>query len=470
MSLLRTRPAWFAVLAALLASLVAVPAPAEAATGTRAADEVRLADLINRERTSRGLPALEVHLQLTRLARAHSAAMASRVPAAGRCGGANMLFHRSPLDAGVTADWSRLRENVGCNLPANVDGVHQALMNSSGHRANILASDVTFVGVGVRHSSDGGLWVTEIFMRGGMRPQVAPVHEGIAAAKAAFGSTRPSFVVLSRSDVFADSLGGAALAGGRAPILFTDAPNREESDPVLRPRTRAAIDDLLGGRGRVYLLGGVQALGNRVANELGQDGYEIVRLHGPSRIETAVAIANEVVKVYGAPATISLASAVDWPDAITGGSAAARQGDPLVLTYPRSLPSATAAFLGRHPRAARVALGGTTAVSDGVARQAGASRLAGPTRAETALAVADGLFGGADDEIVVVHGWAGDGWGRALSWSSYAARNGAPQVLVADTAPPSVISWLEDLDGVTARFASGVPATARAQVQAALGR
>src|SRR5207248_215322 len=45
-------------------------------------------------------------------------------------------------------------------------GLHQAFMNSPHHRDNILDPVYNYVGIGVEHSSDGTMYVTEQFMAG----------------------------------------------------------------------------------------------------------------------------------------------------------------------------------------------------------------------------------------------------------------------------------------------------------------
>ena len=112
--------------------------------------EAQFIDLINTERTSRGLNALAVDPELTAGARMQAAAIRD----AGR------LFHNPDLGS-VTTGWSWIGENVGYGY--DVANLHTAFMNSSGHRANILKSGATHVGLGV--VVDGTtVWVAEVFM------------------------------------------------------------------------------------------------------------------------------------------------------------------------------------------------------------------------------------------------------------------------------------------------------------------
>lgn len=455
----------FSLLTALLLTLLVGVAPAQARTpiGSMPTEELRLLNHLNYERSLRGLPRLTMNMQMLRIARQHSDWMAAHSDGGGGCGGST-LRHRSPLSGGVTERWNTLRENVACNYPANADRIHTQFMNSSGHRANILATSVNQVGIGVSKDNKGHLWVTQLFMGGGHVANLDAVQEGVRASRTMFAGSRPDYVVLSRSDVFADSLGGSALTAGRGALLFTDAPTTAERDPMLRPETREEIHRLLGGRGRVYLLGGTAAISGRVEHQLRVAGYDVRRLAGGDRMETAAAIAREVVARRGAPRKIIVASGSNWPDAITGGAAAARQGIPLVLTYKGSYPAATRAFLDSHRSAQRIVLGGPAAVRDNVVAAMGASRIAGVDRFDTAVKIADQLFGSRGGEIVFAHGWSPTAWGRALAWSSYSASKRAPQILVADSVPGSVRNWVDRQGAYSARFVTGL----NGAVQAAL--
>ncbi len=102
---------------------------------------------INASRVHHGLRPLYFAPDLTTIAHRHSAAMASK----------RRLYHS---DLSRVCCYRSVGENVGYGGTTYI--VHRALMNSAGHRANILSSKWTGVGVGVVKSG-GYLWVTEIF-------------------------------------------------------------------------------------------------------------------------------------------------------------------------------------------------------------------------------------------------------------------------------------------------------------------
>src|SRR5690606_32710311 len=96
-----------------------------------------------------GLPALQVASDLRSVARSHSDVMASQ-----------QRLHHNPNLSSDVKNWRRLTENVGYG--PTVSGLHSALMDSSGHRANILDANVSQVGVGVTVRG-GTVWVTQGF-------------------------------------------------------------------------------------------------------------------------------------------------------------------------------------------------------------------------------------------------------------------------------------------------------------------
>ncbi len=112
--------------------------------------EDRMLNLVNEERTSRGLKALVMDAKLQEVARTHSKDMFEQGYFSH-----TSLDGRSPFDrmhdAGIT--FFAAGENLA--LAPNVDIAHNGLMNSPGHRANILTSEFGKVGIGV---VDGGIY------------------------------------------------------------------------------------------------------------------------------------------------------------------------------------------------------------------------------------------------------------------------------------------------------------------------
>ena len=183
-------------------------------------EEASFVNLINSERSNRGLNTLDVYWDLVDDARVHSNVMND----------ADDLFHSSNL-ANVTSGWAALGENVG--VGPNVADLHTAFMNSAGHRDNILG-DWDTVGVGVTHSDQGYLFVTVLFMKSAEAPPApapepapAPAPEPVQAVAAV--APAPS------APTAQTTVASAAPAPAPAPA------------PVSAPPIKRLIDDLLAG-------------------------------------------------------------------------------------------------------------------------------------------------------------------------------------------------------------------------------
>ena len=133
---------------ALCAALVLSAVGSTTAVAT-SSQENQLHSMINGARASNGMGRLSLSDSLSRRAHRHSERMAD----------AGSIFH-SCLDCGKRRSYSTMAENVGVGGSLGV--VHDALMASSGHRANILGSSFQRVGVGVVRRG-GRVWVTELF-------------------------------------------------------------------------------------------------------------------------------------------------------------------------------------------------------------------------------------------------------------------------------------------------------------------
>lgn len=188
-------------------------------------------------------------------------------------------------------------------------------------------------------------------------------------------------VVLARADDFADALVGAPLAAHLgAPLLLTRSSE-------LDGRVGEAIERL--GPERVVLLGGEDALAPAVADALAGD-YEVERVDGTDRYETAAAVARRLGEADGA----FVATGEGFPDALAVAPLAAHAGRPILLARPDRLPEPTEAVLGEHAPAEVVVVGGSAAVGDGVVRALegdgrSVRRVAGADRYATAAAVLD---------------------------------------------------------------------------------
>jgi len=121
---------------------------------------------IAQERSARGLGALAFAEDLQVVARRHAQRMADR----------GEPYHNPDLGTEVQG-WEIVAENVG--VGPDVDAIHQAFMESAQHRDIILHPDLTQLGVGALQTSDGKLWVVEVFRKPqSPQPQPEPAPSG----------------------------------------------------------------------------------------------------------------------------------------------------------------------------------------------------------------------------------------------------------------------------------------------------
>lgn len=112
--------------------------------------ERKMLVLVNKERTSRGLNSFVLDASLRTVARKHSEDMFKR----------GYFSHYtpegiSPFDRMAKANISFISAGENLALAPNVDLAMQGLMNSPGHKANILSQDFGRIGIGV---VDGGIY------------------------------------------------------------------------------------------------------------------------------------------------------------------------------------------------------------------------------------------------------------------------------------------------------------------------
>ena len=141
--------------------------------GGRDVESVRreLIEMLNETRRGAGLPELTEHAGLREVALGHSRDMVAN----------DYIGHQSPR-SGTPADRVRtsglqsglVLENIGRGYSAAE--IHRGLMESPGHRANLVNPDVSHVGIGVVAQPEGArsaFIVTEVFVRMAERVDLA---------------------------------------------------------------------------------------------------------------------------------------------------------------------------------------------------------------------------------------------------------------------------------------------------------
>lgn len=120
--------------------------------------EKQMLDLVNEERVAAGLNPLQADPELTEVARRHSADMFAR----------GYFAHdtpegRTPFDRMRDANVRFITAGENLALAPTIPVAHTGLMNSPGHRANILRPQFGRVGIGVMDGGMRGLMVSQEF-------------------------------------------------------------------------------------------------------------------------------------------------------------------------------------------------------------------------------------------------------------------------------------------------------------------
>ena len=133
----------------------AAPAPAPvvpaAAVVTAAPAAADIAARTNSVRAGRGVPALGREASLDSAAAGWARELAT----------SGVLRHSGLPQQLLGKPWSTVGENVGFGATSVV--IHDALVNSAGHLANIVSPNFTRLGVGAAVDANGRLWVVELF-------------------------------------------------------------------------------------------------------------------------------------------------------------------------------------------------------------------------------------------------------------------------------------------------------------------
>jgi putative cell wall-binding protein len=228
----------------------------------------------------------------------------------------------------------------------------------------------------------------------------------------------------------------AAQLGG--PVLLTQSDALATADLV--ELTRLGAKD-------VWLAGGTSALSPAIATELADRGFTWHRFQGATRYDTARQIAEQV-----GGTSVFVTSATAWPDAVAVSGLAAAKQAPILLVDRDGVPADTTQALGTLHATDITVIGGASSVSDSVLSTlrsisgATVNRVAGSTRYETSLAVANAAVAQGFSRD---HTWVATGsdWPDALAAGPASAALGGVLVLVdghSGLLSSSLSTWLRN--------------------------
>lgn len=301
----------------------------------------------------------------------------------------------------------------------------------------------------------------------------------IAWSREQFSSGGAQEVILSRDDVFADALSsGGIQCAVDGPLLLSER-------TTLSTDMRAELTRL--GPARVTMMGGTNALSEVVERELVEDGFEVRRLLGPTRIETAI----EAARVIHPAAEVAIlarafGSGEDetqaFADSMVAGAAGCLQDVPILLSASDTLSAPLRDYLQGSAIKTVYMTGGADALSDSVAQQMmelgiAVQRVAGDNRAGTAVRMSEVLLEGGKRDlalattpvtpraapdatlqdagdvpcVILEEGYEPDAWASGFAAARYVGANGCA-LLLSDGVdlPPETEGYLDGSpDGAT---------------------
>lgn len=204
------------------------------------------------------------------------------------------------------------------------------------------------------------------------------------AKKIAEKMSTSNTALIASSENYPDALVSALLAHEKkAAILLSSAKK-------LSRETLSALSNK--GIKNVILLGGEKAISSSVANELKAKGYNVDRIGGNDRYETAVKISEKL----SSSETFYMASGLNYPDALSMTALSISENRPLLLTSPKELSESTKARLVQAGAKNVVIAGGYSAISKKVENELkdmgiSVSRLAGSDRYSTSSMISKKL-------------------------------------------------------------------------------
>lgn len=224
-------------------------------------------------------------------------------------------------------------------------------------------------------------------------------------------ATGADYAVLARGDISADSLTAVPLARHfNAPLLLT--PQNYLPDAVLKELKALRVK-------KVYLIGGEQVVGAKVAQAITSQGISIQRVAGPDRYGTAYQVAKLLGNIGQAVIVNGTNNA--YPDALSVSSWAAYNGAPILYADGTDvLPADTKKALTELNVVRTIFVGGTGVLPSALEKLTpNPERYAGADRYGTNVAVLSKLQAGA----VKVFGVTGTNFADALAGAAVAGQS-----------------------------------------------
>ena len=250
------------------------------------------------------------------------------------------------------------------------------------------------------------------------------IETAINISRQAYNKAKTAIVV--RHDLFPDSMTASVLAKLKdAPILLnpTDKLDSRVGDEIKR----------LGAE-EIIIVGGQNSVSERVREDL--KAYDadknVERIAGADRYETSEMVAKRVVGITGKKNTAVLASGQLFPDALSVGTFASREGYPILLVKKNLIPEEVERAIRDLDINKTYIAGGLDTISRLVESKLPnvVERMAGKTRYETSVAIAKSKFKDSKEAFIA----SGEEFADALVISPLSGKYNLPTLLVSSRA------------------------------------
>ena len=229
-------------------------------------------------------------------------------------------------------------------------------------------------------------------------------------------------VIVVRHDLFPDSMTASVLAKLKdAPILL---------NPTAKLDSRVGDEIKRLGAEEVIIVGGQNSVSENVREEL--KAYDadknVERIAGADRYGTSEMVAKRVVGITGKKNTGVVASGQVFPDALSVGTFASREGYPILLVKKDSVPSQIQNAIRDLDINKTYIAGGLNTISRSTEAKLPnvVERMAGSTRYETSVAIAKSKFGASKEAYIA----SGEEFADALVISPISGKFNRPTLLV----------------------------------------
>jgi putative cell wall-binding protein len=179
------------------------------------------------------------------------------------------------------------------------------------------------------------------------------------AVGAVLGANRSGKVYLATGANFPDALSAAAAAGYQdAPLILVNG-----STGTVSPALSAALTSW--GVTQVTIVGGTSVMTDQFAAAVDAiSGVTVTRVSGVDRYSTSAAVNSAA---FPTPTGAFMAVGTAFPDALSGGALAGKQGKPMYLVPGTCVPGGTVTKLAASGAINVTLLGGTSALTQGAA-------------------------------------------------------------------------------------------------------